>query len=116
MRDRWCAEHGDQLNRVAREFHKRKTQKAKPPAKQPDPFGRLPRIVRLKRLTDHVAAADGPVSRKEAAQAAGLKSTQGSLPRLIKAGIELGLIETRAGSQGGLLPGPKATAQIAPDP
>ena len=127
MRGRWCAEHGEQLDRVVREFHKRpkRTKKAvkpkAPTAKSPaldrwpksddpraDSVGRLPVEVRLKRLVAHLVAADGPVSREDAAAACGLASVDGGLPRIIKRGKAEGLIEVRLGRAGGLLPGPNA--------
>lgn len=110
MIGRFCQDHGEQLERIAREFNSRKRNvKAvkKPPAEPgaPDALGRLPLEVRLKRVVDHVTKADGPVSREDAAKAAGLDGINGSLVRIIRLGREQGLLET---VYGGLRPGPKA--------
>ena len=65
----------------------------------------------MKRVVDHVAAADGPVSREEAAAAAGLTSVQGSLRRIIQRAVAEGFIESRSGV--GLLPGPRLKPEAA---
>ena len=105
---RWCQEHGEQLDRVAREFQKRKpTQKAvkpKPATGPADPLGRLPLEVRVKRLANHVHAVGAPITRAEAAKAAGLTSTAGSLRRILKAAEEAGLVEVQRGK---IAPGSK---------
>lgn len=104
----WCQQHGDQLARIAREFNSRKRDttavKPKPPPERRGP-PKLPVEVRMMRIVEHVAA-NGPVTRSEAAKIAGLTSTDGSLVRIIKRARQLGLLQTRRGPEGGLKAGP----------
>lgn len=109
---RFCREHGLELERIAREFMPSKKPSGAKPVK-PKPQSRttvdkLPIAVRVERLTAFVAAAEAPVSRLEAAKAAGLESAQGSIARVIKRAVELGLVEVRRGGRGGLVAGLKA--------
>ncbi len=104
---KWCPEHAAQLVRVKDSFHKRGgTKRApKPPAPEPKQE-KLPLEVRMRRVVEHVAAADGPVPRAEAARAAGLESPNGSLGNILKRAKAEGLIVSRYGV--GFLPGPNA--------
>lgn len=107
---RWCEKHGEQLERIAREYRSRKrtTKAVKPKPPERRRFEKLPLEVRMKRICDHVASADGPVTREAAAKAAGLCTPDGSLVRIVKRAVELGLLETRRGADGGLVPGPNS--------
>lgn len=110
----FCREHGDQLKRIASEFNSRKrSTKAVTPKPPPEKrvFEKLPIEVRMKRITDYVARADGPVTREEAAKAAGLSSADGSLGRIVARAVELGLLQTRRGRRGGLTPGSRLAAE-----
>jgi hypothetical protein len=90
----FCEEHARQLAAVditapvrasararAREEKARRTAAESKPA---DPLGRLPIRQRAATLARYVHASEHPVSQIEAAEALGLTSTTGSLPRIVR--------------------------------
>jgi len=93
------------LTRVGDELAGRVTTPTKPP---PEPQ-RLPREVRARRLADHVRT-HGWITMGQAADAAGLGSVTGSLPKVIVLAREHGWVETKSGPGGGVGPGAVAPA------
>ena len=110
----FCRKHGEQLEELASrlKFRKRRIVKSKPKPSEPksDPLGRLPIEVRARRLAHAVHAAGDRITRAEAAEAAGLQSTQGSLRRVLAAAEDAGWVRVTRGPKGGVVPGEKAPA------
>jgi hypothetical protein len=123
----FCEEHARQLAAIdteapvrasararAREEKARRTPAGE--SKPPDPLGRLPIRQRGATLARFVRAADGPVSQIDAAEALGLTSTTGSLPRIVRFARDCGWIAERFGR--GYSPGavaPPAEPEEAPE-
>jgi len=83
---------------------KREAEPAGPVA--PDAAGRLPLAERAAALGRHVQGASEPVSQIAAAEALGLASAKGSLPRIVKEAREKGYLVARGpGSGAGYRPG-----------
>jgi hypothetical protein len=88
-------------------------------SKAPDPLGREPLSVRAARLGRYVQSASEPVRQAEAAEAIGLSSTTGSLPRIVKEARACGWLAPAFGRglAGGYRPGRvRAPAAEAADP
>jgi len=82
----FCPLHADRLGAIDMSAPRRAASKTPEPerATGPDAMGRVPVSVRAAALGRHVQGARGPVSQTEAAEALGLASAKGSLPRVVR--------------------------------
>jgi hypothetical protein len=93
-----CDDHRAALARVRDECSPGRLSRATPikkpprPPDAPDAIGRLPIRVRAERVAKAAAAAPDGLTRERAAQAAGLRSAGGSLPRVLTYGRQRGWI------------------------
>ncbi len=105
----FCPDHAARLASVDMRLTKRAAVREVKPAGPvgPDAAGRWPLAARAKALGRLVQAAGEPVSQVAAAEALGLASAKGSLPRITKEAREKGYLAPRGpGSGRGYRPGP----------
>lgn len=102
MGGRWCADHGEQLARVARAMGKRDapTRAVRP---KPQPAKRVTTRDRALQLARAVHAADAPVSAADAAGTLGL--SERSVGRIVSVAKGEGWIDTQPGREGGYVRG-----------